>query len=111
MKSTHMSSDHRPDRFIKPVRSLFLAACLLLPAAVVLAQAGGGYELTWSTVDAGGLTFSAGGGYTLGGTIGQPDAQLLTGGGYALAGGFWPGLAPAPPPRHVYLPLITRQSL
>ena len=87
-----------------------LAACLLLLAAVpVLAQSGGGYDLTWSTVDGGGGTFSTGGGYSLGGTAGQPDAGLLTGSGYALGGGFWGGGAVAAPEYVIYLPLVVRQ--
>lgn len=53
-----------------------------------LAQTGGGYDLTWSTIDGGGGT-SNGGAYTLGGTIGQPDAGTLSGGTYTLIGGFW----------------------
>jgi hypothetical protein len=72
--------------------------------ARVDAQSGGGYDLTWSSIDGGGLMFSTGGGYSLGGTIGQADAGVLTGGGYALNGGFWaPGWRfPA------YLPLVLR---
>jgi len=86
-----------------------LAACLLLLAgATVVAQTGGGYDLTWSTVDGGGATWSTGGGYALGGTAGQPDAGLLTGGSYTLAGGFWPGGAAAAPVEWVYLPLVVR---
>ena len=42
--------------------------------AAVQAQSGGGYNLTWNSVDGGGATFSSGGGYLLGGTAGQPDA-------------------------------------
>jgi len=87
-----------------------LAVCLLLLAAsTVLAQSGGGYDLSWSTVDGGGETFSSGGVYTLGGTAGQPDAGLLTGGSYTLGGGFWGGGAVALPRYTVYLPLILRQ--
>ncbi len=80
---------------------LLLAA--LLVAGRALAQ-GGGYDLSWWTVD-GGAAVSAGGSYTLGGTIGQPDAGTLSGNGYSLAGGFWggPGLD-----RHLYLPLIVK---
>jgi hypothetical protein len=44
-------------------------------------------------------------GYMLGGTIGQPDAGLLTGDDYTLVGGFWIG---AVPPYIVYLPLVRR---
>ena len=72
--------------------AIFLAlAAFLLLASVALAQSGGGYDLSWNTVDGGGYTFSAGGDYTLGGTIGQPDAGELSGGGYVLGGGFWGG--------------------
>ena len=51
-------------------------------------QAGSGYDLTWSTIDGGGMMFSTGGGYSLGGTIGQPDAGVMNNGGYSLTGGF-----------------------
>jgi len=81
-----------------------LAVCLvLLAAGGVMAQ--DGYDLSWWTADGGGQTFSAGGNYSLGGTIGQPDAGLLTGSGYTLAGGFWSG---AGQPYRVYLPLVMR---
>jgi hypothetical protein len=74
----------------------------------VLAQSGGGYDLSWNTVDGGGVTFSVGGGYELGGTAGQPDAGVLSGGGYTLGGGFWRGGAVALPPYRVYLPLVMK---
>ena len=78
----------------------------LLLASVALAQSGEGYNLTWSTVDGGGWTFSTGGDYSLGGTAGQPDAgPAMTGTGYILAGGFWSG---AGQPYRVYLPLVVR---
>ena len=82
----------------------FLA--LFAVATGALAQSGGDYDLTWSTVDGGGATCS-GGDYSLGGTAGQPDAGLLTGGDYALLGGFWAG---AGPPWRLYLPLVLRQQ-
>jgi hypothetical protein len=47
-----------------------------------------------------------GGGYSLGGTIGQADAGVLTGGGYTLSGGFWAGAAID---YRTYLPLTLRQ--
>ncbi len=79
----------------------------------VYAQAGGGYDLTWNTVDTGGATFAGGaGGYTLSGTTGQPDAAVWSGGGYTLSGGFWhAGAAGGTPPggeTKVYLPLIVK---
>ena len=61
-----------------------LVACLTLSNT---AQAQ--YQITWSTIDGGGGR-STGGAYVLEGTIGQPDAGLMSGGNFVLAGGFWP---------------------
>ena len=83
-----------------------LAICLvLLLAGGAVAQ--GGYDLSWWTADGGGQTFSTGGGYALGGTIGQPDAGVMSGPGYTLAGGFWSGGTAT---YKVYLPLVFRNS-
>ena len=61
------------------------------------------YSLSWGTVDGGGGS-CAGGVNTLDGTAGQPDAGVLAGGPYTLAGGFW-----GPMPVHeFYLPLLRR---
>ena len=87
---------------------LLLAACFLLLVSPVLAQSGGNYDLSWSTVDGGGGTFSTGGVYSLGGTAGQPDAGLATGGVYTLGGGFWGGGTVAAPEDVIYLPLVMR---
>ena len=84
---------------------LLALVALLLLSSVARAQSGGGYDLTWSTVDGGGYTWSEGGGYSLGGTVGQPDAGVLSGGDYTLAGGFWGGAAAR---YGVYLPLVLR---
>jgi hypothetical protein len=62
------------------------------------------YEITWFTIDGGGGQ-SEGGGYTLVGTIGQPDAGVLIGGGYTLSGGFWSGVGGN---YHIYLPLVLK---
>jgi len=85
--------------------ALLVLPSLVLLASVARAQSGGGYDLTWNTIDDGGYTWSEGGGYALGGTVGQPDAGVLSGGGYTLAGGFWGGAAA---PYRVYLPLVLR---
>jgi hypothetical protein len=63
---------------------------LFLAASAAAAQSGGGYDLSWSTADAGGGT-SSGGAYSVSGTIGQPDAGTLTSADsrYTLHGGFW----------------------
>jgi len=58
--------------------------------AIALSTHAQQYTIDWFTIDGGGGT-SSGGGYTLSGTIGQPDAGTLTGGGYVLEGGFWGG--------------------
>jgi len=58
------------------------------------------FSIDWFTIDGGGGT-SSGGGFTLSGTIGQPDAGTLSGGGFTLRGGFWPGASSAPQPCNV----------
>ena len=55
------------------------------------------YDLSWYTIDGGGGGSSIGGGFELAGTIGQHDAgQTMTGGNFALLGGFWAGAGSAP---------------
>jgi hypothetical protein len=73
------------------VKKIILASLLVfvLRAPIAAAQSGGAYSLTRSTVDGGGQTFATGGAYQVGGTAGQPDAGPMTGGLYALNGGFW----------------------
>ncbi len=57
-------------------------------------QVGGGFDLTWNTIDAGGVMRSTGGAFELSGTIGQPDAGRLSGGAFELTGGFWFEIGP-----------------
>lgn len=83
--------------------------CLLLAVPLVVAQSGNGYDLSWWTVDGGGTTGSTGGGYSLSGTAGQPDAGVLAGGGYILGGGFWRGGEARPPAYEIYLPVVLSQ--
>ncbi len=69
------------------------------------ALAGGGYDLTWYRVAAGGGT-SVAGDTILTGTAGQPEAgSALRGGGYTLVGGFWGGGAGQ---HSVYLPVVIK---
>jgi len=82
---------------------LVAVGLILLLAGGAVAQ--GGYELSWWTADDGGQTSSTGPGYSLGGTIGQPDAGVMSGPGYMLDGGFWPGGAAS---YRVYLPLVVQ---
>ena len=89
----------------RATRFLALAILLLLVSSVSAATLDGDYDLSWWTVDGGGGTLSTGEGYTLGGTVGQPDAGVLTGEGYTLAGGFWGG---ASVEYRIFLPLVLR---
>lgn len=73
---------------------LFIVAVLAAPPAA-LAQTGGPYDLSWSSIPGGGQNFAQGGAYTLGGSTGQAIAGELAGGAYALSGGFWVGAVPA----------------
>lgn len=77
------------------VRAGITALLLIVTTSIASAQ----YSMSWYTIDGGGVTFATGGGYTLGATIGQPDAGApMTGGGFTLIGGFWAGVATAPAP-------------
>jgi hypothetical protein len=71
---------------------LFFAGC-----AAAAAQSGGPWSIKSATLDGGGAS-STGGGWKMTGTIGQPDAATppATGGTWAVAGGFWPGMAAGP---------------
>jgi hypothetical protein len=93
-----------------PSRLLSLAALLLLGGGLaVYAQTGGGYDLTWWTVDGGGKTGVSGGEYTLLSTSGQPDAEVpISGGQYTLLSGFWPGETLLR--GNVFLPIVLRGS-
>lgn len=68
---------------------------LALSAGSVGAQSGGAFEITRSTVDAGGGA-SSGGDFVLIGTIAQPDADpaIASGGTFTLRGGFHAAAAP-----------------
>lgn len=72
----------------KYLLALFLVIILLATAVTLTAQTGGGFDLSWSTIDGGGGG-SSGGAFDLSGTIGQPDAGSMAGGDFVLNGGFW----------------------
>jgi hypothetical protein len=80
---------------------------LLFGAAGSQAQSGGGYDLTWNTIDNGGGV-NNNSGYTLDGTLGQPEAgQALSSAGYTLTGGFW---FSAGVQQRIYLPLVLKMA-
>lgn len=83
------------------VGPLTAASWFLLPAlgqrtgdGMPVAGLGPDYDLSWHTIDGGGVMFSTGGAFELSGTIGQPDAGTLAAGDFELTGGFWFALAP-----------------
>jgi hypothetical protein len=82
------------------------ALALFALAAVAFAQTGGGFDLSWFTVDGGGGA-SSGGGFTVEGTIGQPDAGTMSGGSFSLQGGFWPVAQATPTPTPTNTPTRT----
>jgi hypothetical protein len=89
--------------------ALLVVLFLLGGGLVAYAQTGGGYDLTWWTVDGGGETGISGGNYTLLSTAGQPDARAAIGGGdYILLSGFWPGEKLAVITRSLYLPFVLK---
>jgi len=71
--------------FTKRLLTLAGALMILAIAPATFAQ---DFAINWYTIDGGG-GFSAGGDFTLSGTIGQPDAGDLSGGDFTLRGGFW----------------------
>ncbi len=89
MRGNPSAFSHRRRAIRRGLRIGFLVALAALALAGA-ALANGAYEMPWFTVDGGGGE-STGGGFALAGTVGQPDAGALSGGAYALVGGFWSG--------------------
>lgn len=72
---------------IRIIQSIPIMALMLTSS---MAQTGGGFDLTWNSID-GGAGNMSGGVFAVTGTIGQFDAQPLppiSGGGFELIGGF-----------------------
>lgn len=84
---------------------LLVFSLCLVTGAVTLAAPAADFSIPWWTVDGGGGV-SAGGAYTLSGTIGQPDAGVQSGGVYTLDGGFWGGATSQL--YSLYLPVLKR---
>ena len=70
-------------------------SAILLPLVVAAVVVGEDFDLSRSTIDGGGIMFSTGGDFELSGTIGQPDAGVMSNGPFALTGGFWFQQVPA----------------
>ena len=93
---------------IKTVRLVGLVVVLggLAAGAGFAFAQDGGYEINWWTVDGGG-GISQGGDYVMRGTLGQADADTVSGGDYGLTGGFWGGALVLP--YDVYIPLVVKE--
>jgi hypothetical protein len=86
--------------------ALLLMAALMAVSQGVLAQTGGGYDLSWNTLASGGWT--SGGVYTMDSAIGQPFAGVVAGiadPGYSLCAGYLCGVQST---SRVYLPLVRK---
>jgi hypothetical protein len=75
--------------------------CFLL-SAFCFRAAGQSYSIDWFTMDGGGGS-STGGGYSVSGSIGQPDAGAMSGGSFSLTGGVWSLIAAVQTPGAPYL--------
>ena len=98
---------------MKHAMRLLVLALVLLPitsAPTSAAQSQDtGYDLSWWTVDGGGVTPNNGSSYTLSSTAGQADAQVWEGVGYSLTGGFW-NRSVVMEGYGIYLPLVMRNA-
>jgi hypothetical protein len=93
------SVEKRRRRCALPARSKTwrrFVASLVFVAAAIIASAQQ-YSIDWHKVAGGGGT-STNGQYSVSGTIGQADAGSMSGGNYALQGGFWGVVAAVPSP-------------
>jgi hypothetical protein len=92
-------------RFRRPLLAL-LAVIVLALLVTFSARAGvQAVELTWSSIDGGGVSFVSGGSYTLGYTLGQFDTASLTNGATQLKEGFWGGILPNYP---IFIPSVRK---
>lgn len=98
---------------MKTIRTVILLSLLisLLASSLVLAQAGGDYELAWTSINAGGGVMT-GGAYSLASSIAQPEpGETQSGGDYDLNGGVVDAGSSdqsTPVEQHVFVPLILK---
>jgi hypothetical protein len=84
--------------------AMWTAVASTRSAANARSAGGDPYDLSWYTIDGGG-GLSTDGTYTLHGTLGQPDAGVMSDGSYTLIGGFWGGSVAQ---YSLYLPLVRK---
>ena len=66
----------------------FTLGCLTAAMIPGLQAQSDSYTLPWATIDGGG-GLTSGGSFSLHGTVGQPDAGVMSGGAFTITGGFW----------------------
>lgn len=67
--------------------SVLLTVLLFSSWAVFANNGGDSYDLSWFTIESGGM--ASGNAFVLHGNSGQPDAAASDGGSYTVQGGFW----------------------
>jgi len=80
---------------MKPALRNLLAAAAASGMIFAVAAVAQDFSMSRWTIDGGGTMFSTDGRFELSGTIGQPDAQLMTAPPFELSAGFWFPLEPA----------------
>jgi hypothetical protein len=90
-------------RFIQYVVLTLLLAVAVLPLSRAVASPGSGFNIPWYNVASGAT--SSNNSFSLISVAGQPDAQMLSGGTYTLAGGFL-SQAGAGQSYLIFLPLV-----
>jgi hypothetical protein len=87
---------------------LIFALLLASGGSSARAQTGAGFDLTWGTIDGGGVIHSRGGAFQVSASLGQPDAgPPMQGGAFTLTGGFLSGV-PGQSEYRILLPLAVR---
>lgn len=94
----------KPHHFSLTVGAFCAAGALFVTTGH--AQSGGQFDLSWSTIDGGGGGPSRGGRFALSGSLGQPDAGVLSGGNFNLEGGFWSGMTLLQTPGAPFLKIV-----
>ena len=92
-------------RFRRPLMALLAVIVLALLITAAVRASVQAVELTWSSIDGGGVSFTSGGSYTLGYTLGQYDTASQTNGSVQLKEGFWGGILPNYP---VFVPAVRK---
>jgi hypothetical protein len=94
----------RPHRLQLALLAVILSALLMTLSASASTPA---VELTWSSIDGGGVSFVSNSAYTLGYTLGQYDSLALVNGSTRLNEGFWGGVLPNYP---AFIPFLCKSS-